>query len=111
MLMFFMILLAAVPVLLVICALFAGSVLRESREEEESSHAGQGVAAEPVFTPSPPRFFAETNTRSTASRIPIEVLLSRIEHHVRLEQAAAESFVEAPTSESLHSRTASPFMN
>lgn len=44
-------------------------------------------------------------------RVPIEVLLMQIENHVRLEQAAAESFVEFPTHALLHSKTTSPFVN
>ncbi len=44
-------------------------------------------------------------------QVPIEVLLLQLENHVRLEQAAAESFVEFPTHALLHSKTTSPFMN
>ena len=52
------------------------------------------------------RFFVEPQTR-----VPIEALLLQIENHVRLEQAAAESFVAYPTSAMLHSKTASPLVN
>ena len=52
------------------------------------------------------RFFAER--RLPSERASIEALLVRLEHHVRLEQAAAESFLHNPTSESLHQRPASP---
>ena len=44
-------------------------------------------------------------------QVPIEVLLLQLENHVRLEQAAAESFVEFPTYALLHSKTTSRFMN
>ena len=44
------------------------------------------------------------------SRIPIEALLLQIDNHVRLEQAAAESFLEYPTAALLHSRTISPLV-
>lgn len=44
-------------------------------------------------------------------QIPIELLLLQIENHVRLEQAAAESFLEFPTRALLHSKTTSPFVN
>jgi hypothetical protein len=49
----------------------------------------------------------------TASRpqVPIEVLLLQIDKHVRLEQAAAESFIDYPTVASLHSRTTSPLVH
>jgi hypothetical protein len=43
--------------------------------------------------------------------IPIELLLLQIEKHVRLEQAAAESFLEFPTHALLYSKTTSPFVN
>lgn len=43
--------------------------------------------------------------------IPIELLLLQIENHVRLEQAAAESFLESPTHALLYSKTTSPFVN
>lgn len=43
--------------------------------------------------------------------IPLEALLLQIENHVRLEQAAAESFHETPTPALLHSRTSSPLVN
>jgi hypothetical protein len=43
--------------------------------------------------------------------IPVEVLLQQLETHVRLEQAAAESFVAFPSHAQLHSKTTSPFVN
>jgi hypothetical protein len=56
----------------------------------------------------PPRFFAG---EALPPRVPIEALLLQIERHVRLEQAAAESFLHAPTAETLHSRTMSPLVH
>jgi hypothetical protein len=44
-------------------------------------------------------------------RVPIEALLLQIENHVRLEQAAAESFLQTPTPALLHSRTMSSLVN
>lgn len=65
--------------------------------------------------PSPARFFSDTETAAPAiplqPQVPIEVLLHQIENHVRLEQAAAESFVAFPTQALLHSKTTSPFVN
>lgn len=61
-----------------------------------------------------PRFFT---TMPIAPRsqpplgIPVEVLLMQLERHVRLEQAAAESFHSSPTVQSLHSRTTSPLVH
>ncbi len=62
-----------------------------------------------------PRFFladaAPVVQPVAQPRVPIEVLLLQIERHVRLEQAAAESFLDAPTIRSLHSRTTSPLVH
>lgn len=61
---------------------------------------------------SPPRFFGgDVAPAPDPSRLPIEVVLSQIERHVRLEQAAANVFLEQATPESLHAPTASPFVN
>lgn len=43
--------------------------------------------------------------------IPNEALLWQIENHVRLEQVAAESFMEFPTHALLYSKTTSTFVN
>jgi hypothetical protein len=68
----------------------------------------------------PQRFFASAaaTPRADAARdvsdpelVPVEALLLRIEQHIRLEQAAAESFLHRPTGESLHSRTTSRLVN
>jgi hypothetical protein len=62
----------------------------------------------------PSHFFADEQLERVAAagtQIPIEVLLLQIERHVRLEQAAAESFLQVPTAASLHSRTASPLVH
>jgi hypothetical protein len=60
------------------------------------------------------RFFADSPAVPVAAalnRIPIEALLLQIENHVRLEQAAAECFLESPDSARLHSRTISALVN
>ena len=61
----------------------------------------------------PTRFFAHDLATPIEARpqVPIEVLLLQLESHVRLEHAAAESFLESPTSILLQSKTASPFLN
>lgn len=76
---------------------------------------------ETVIAVTPARFFGDTVAPAAAAqalaqvkqgqRIPLEVLLLQIESHIRLEQAAAESFVELPTAALLHGRTASPLVN
>jgi hypothetical protein len=43
--------------------------------------------------------------------VPIEALLLQIENHVRLEQAAAECFLQSPNASVLHSRTTSALLN
>ncbi len=75
---------------------------------------GEATEAPAVRTPVAPqpsasRFFAPAG-RGLPAQIPIEALLLQIESHVRLEQAAAESFVEYPTAALLHSRTMSPLI-
>jgi len=47
----------------------------------------------------------------SSRQVSIEVLLLQIENHVRLEQAAAESFLAFPSQALLHSKTTSPFVN
>ncbi|MGE5357842.1 MAG: hypothetical protein ACM3NQ_02410 [Bacteroidales bacterium] len=59
----------------------------------------------------PPMFFVKRAGDRSSERVPIEVLLLQIERHVRLEQAAAESFLDAPTVHALHTRTTSPLLN
>ena len=62
----------------------------------------------------PARFFSDRAPVPPAVpplQVPIEVLLLQIENHVRLEQAAAESFLAFPSQALLHSKTTSPFVN
>jgi hypothetical protein len=68
---------------------------------------------EAVVKVAAPRFFVNkpAMTGALEPRVPIEALLLQIESHVRLEQAAAESFLEMPTSALLHSRTMSPLVH
>ena len=67
----------------------------------------------PVLTPARTRFFTDDVLAPAALQyqVPLEVLLLQIESHVRLEQAAAESFLDSPASASLHSRTTSPLVH
>jgi hypothetical protein len=76
--------------------------------------AAPEAKVEPVPAPSPARFFVrEVTVPTSAGRVsvPIEALLAQLERHVRLEQAAAESFLADPTAALLHSKTISPFLN
>ena len=77
--------------------------------------ATRGEQSPPVVQPTTsvtlptPHFFADPLAAET--RVPIEALLLQIEKHVRLELIAAESFVDLPSRELLHSRTASPLVH
>jgi hypothetical protein len=60
----------------------------------------------------PQRFFADGAAGpAVPGAVPYEALLLQIEQHIRLEQAAAESFLHRPSSESLHERTTSTLGN
>jgi hypothetical protein len=67
----------------------------------------------PVKAAAPGRFFADQVTPPAVPQphVPIEILLTQIENHVRLEQAAAESFLESPSHAQLHTKTTSAFVN
>ncbi len=69
------------------------------------------LSVEQPLPAAPPRFFLADRDAAVRPRVPIEVLLLQIERHVRLEQAAAESFLDSPTIKSLHSRTTSPLVH
>jgi hypothetical protein len=102
--MFLTILLMSVVSLALCVAAFGLATANARREEEERQEARPAVA--------PPHFFAHAPVPpAVAPRVPIEVLLSDIERHIRLEQAAAEAFLEVPTRDALRSRTSSPLLN
>jgi hypothetical protein len=81
--------------------------------------ATRGVDAPPAVQPGrhapadvPARFFARPAIAPPlVSQVPIELLLSDIERHVRLEQAAAEAFLELPSRDALHAHSRSPLAN
>lgn len=75
------------------------------REETPLEEPKTVEVAEPV----PARFFGDrlATPQFAPARVPVEALLLEIESHVRLEQAAAESFLAAPSSSLLHCRTMS----
>ncbi len=77
---------------------------------DERPQADEKPPKELVARVSPPHFFVN-DVVMPQTRVPLEVLLLQIERHVRLEQAAAESFVAYPTAASLHSRTTSPLVH
>jgi hypothetical protein len=86
----------------VVCAaLFSAAVRGEAREPVVAHRVPAAIAK-------PGRFFVDA---ATPPPVPIEALLLQIEQHVRLEQAAAEAFLHAPTRQSLYSRTMSPLVH
>jgi len=91
------------------CAAFGAA----TRSEEEPVAAQPQPEVAKAVAVQPARFFGESipAPAMAASQVPIEALLLQIENHVRLEQAAAQSFMAAPTTALLHSRTISPFVN
>ncbi len=89
---------------LVLCA--AAFTLAASGEQPAEERPARSIALEP------PRFFARPGARpSEASLVPTEVLLREVERHVRLEQAAAEAYLDRPTREALHTPTRSALSN
>ena len=59
----------------------------------------------------PSRFFVDDRMPQPRTALPIEVLRLQIERHVRLEQAAAETFRDFPTAETLQALTTSPLLH
>jgi hypothetical protein len=97
--------------------LFAMAVVavafRAVTRSEPSISTGQ-PSLESTKAVEPDRLFTDGALKQPVlppQQIPIELLLLQIENHVRLEQAAAESFLEFPTRALLHSKTTSPFVN
>ena len=86
-------------VLVLGCGVFLG--LAPMRREEEAV-----ARPESVRVPVESAFFAQRAVPAPVVQVPVELLLSQIERHVRLEQAAVETFVEIPTMQNLHARTA-----
>lgn len=75
----------------------------------------QGEATRPVdpVTRVPPsRFFgAAARPADAAEAVPLALLLQELEQHIRLEQAAAESYHWSPTVDALHKHTTSPLLH
>ena len=85
-----------------------------TRTPEESNTPALGVEVEKESVrAAPAHFFVAQPVLPIAARtrVPTEALLLQIENHVRLEQAAAECFLESPDASLLHSRTTSPLVN
>ena len=91
----------------VTCLAFAAATRVEQPPRNEATEQKTVPAA------APSRFFVEQMAAPPVLQyqVPLEVLLLQIESHVRLEQAAAESFLESPAPASLHSKTTSPLIH
>jgi hypothetical protein len=100
--MFLMILFTSLPVMI-----FSALALKGA-----ASPRSEKPVPERKIEASKPQFFADPlGSPAGPSRFPREFVLSQIERHVRLEQAAAEDFLSVPTAEGLHSPTSSPLLN
>ncbi len=107
-----MFLMAAIMSLLAVavCAVLFAAATREEREAPPP--VVQAARERQRFFASAPAVRAEAAKDAVEPElVPVEALLLRIEQHIRLEQAAAESFLNRPTDESLHSRTTSRLVN
>ena len=94
---------------LAVSAIAFSAATGSTRPQEPAQPTLQPTARQPLQEP---RFFAVEAPRPAAPpRVPIEVLLLQLEQHVRLEQAVAESFLHAPSTQALHSRTTSPLVH
>lgn len=95
--------------LAVTCLAFGAATRGEEPAVASGAEEKVGVAK----AVAPARFFVDPPVIPMAphARMPIEALLAQIENHVRLEQAAAESFVRTPNPALLHSRTSSSLLN
>lgn len=103
MVMFLTILLVSFAVLTVTAVLAVGLAPRE--------RTAPALRPERPASVEPPQFFvADAPLPATRQPIPLELLLAQIDRHVRLEQAAAKTFLAVPTASSLHTRTESPLV-
>jgi hypothetical protein len=94
--------------LAVVCLAF-GAATRDDRPLEP---AGLAKPVESMKAAVPEHFFVEGPLPVPVhAKVPIEALLAQLENHVRLEQAAAESYMRAPNAALLHSRTISTLVN
>ena len=97
---------------ILIMSLLAVAVCAVAFSAATRGEARSGAQPEARLTVAPPRFFASPVAKpAEGAHVPVELLLSQIERHVRLEQAAAEAYLDLPTVDSLHSRTTSPLLH
>lgn len=92
-------------------AIMAAALGASTRPEQPAPPAKVKQEVEVVVPAT--NFFTDYNVvpAMPRSQVPIEALLAQIENHIRLEQAAAESFLSAPSPAMLHNKTISRFVN
>jgi hypothetical protein len=99
---------------LAVCGLAFGAATRGLAAEPETPLA---AAVDERLAAVPEHFFVRdaapqpVPAARVVPKVPIEVFLAQFERHIRLEQAASESFLFAPSPESLHGRTVSPLVH
>src|SRR5512140_796746 len=91
--------------------LFAAATRSEGPKPRMDERPAEAVPAREPSRFFAPRTAADAPLALAGPAVPTEALLLQIERHIRLEQAAAESFLHAPTPQSLHSRTTSGIGN
>jgi len=96
-----------------VCAALFAAATRGEHVEASRRAEPPALAARRFFASAPDAAPASEPVAIGAQRelVPVEALMLQIEQHIRLEQAAAESFLHTPTEQSLHSRTTSPLVN
>ena len=90
---------------------FSAAVRDDGRGDEQPRDERHPSLAIGLTTLPDDSFFADDRLLTGKTVVPIEVLRLQIEHHVRLEQAAAEAFHQRPTHEALHVQTVSPLVH
>jgi hypothetical protein len=110
-----MFLMAAVMSLLAVavCAALFAAATHEERVEAPRPAEQPILGAGHFFASAPGAVPTDDKVEPEAARelVPVEALMLQIEQHIRLEQAAAESFLRTPTGQSLQSRTTSRLLN
>ena len=94
-----------------VCAVLFAAATRGERVEAPRPAEQEALAPRRFFAAAPEPASAAEPATAQKELESIDALLLRIEQHIRLEQAAAESFLHTPTGQSLHSRTTSPLVN
>jgi hypothetical protein len=97
----------------VACAAFSAATRADQQPAAAQPEQKQVVVpvATQFFTDSPIPALPARRVRSRQEQVSLAALLAQIENHIRLEQAAAESFVESPTPTVLQTKTTSTFIN